>query len=497
MGSENEVRFLLDTNVGIQLEEVEKKSGQIRQSFRTFSELCHRYGIKLFHHPDSQIDISNDKDETRQRATKSRFRKYPALTNFPHGEVSELEELFKPIDSSNDLVDCQILYSIKRDCIEYLVSEDIGLHKRASYAGLNERVFTVDEAINFLQRNFSSEHSNFPNTEKVNLKKIDFNEPFFDSLKADYGSFLTWFKGMQDKGEEAWVIRENDKIAAICIIEDKGYGKLSYRPDHKTLKVCTFKVGLEHTGQKYGELLLKSLFSYCIHENYDLVYLTTFPKQAPLIYVLRDFGFSLGPKPRNNGELELFKTFTPPPVTHPRVDPLKFHIAWSPYYYDDRKIEKYIIPIQPQYHDILFPEIRSITPLFEDSNKIPPGNTIKKVYLCHSPTKSIETGSLILFYRSSSEKNLTTLAIVEETFRSDDYFKVMKEIGKRSVYSSAEIRDIVKKETMVIKFRLIKHLPKQFTLSELISLKVLKSAPFSITSISHDAYLSLKINPGN
>ena len=62
MGSENEVRFLLDTNVGIQLEEVEKKSGQIRQSFRTFSELCHRYGIKLFYHPDSQIDISNDKD---------------------------------------------------------------------------------------------------------------------------------------------------------------------------------------------------------------------------------------------------------------------------------------------------------------------------------------------------------------------------------------------------------------------------------------------------
>jgi hypothetical protein len=496
VGNDEDIRLLLDTNIGIQLEELETGSGKIRESFKRFSELCHRHGVKLFHHPDSKLDIGHDKNVDRQRATKSRFGKYPPLPNVPHGEVSELEDLFMAIDGPNDLVDCQILYAVHRDCIEYLISEDVGLHKRASYSGLNERVFTIEEAIKFLLKHFSEEPFAYPHSENVSLSGLDIADPFFDSLKEDYKAFPEWFAKMQKKGERGWIIKENDELAGICIVEDKGVGKLPYRQDHRTLKACTFKISRKFTGQKYGELLLKTLFSHCIYNNYDLVYLTTFPKQAPLVYVLRDFGFLLGPKPRENGELELFKTFTPAPADHPRVDPLVFAKTWFPYYYDDKTIPKYVIPIQPQYHDILFPEVRPNPPLFEDTSRVPPGNTIKKAYLCHSPTKSLEKGSLILFYRSRPDQKITTLAIVEETKRFTDLPELLKMVGKRSVYTIKEMKEMLKKETMVIKFRLLKHISKQFDLGELKRTKVLKDAPISITSIAHKDYLKLKINPG-
>ena len=445
------IRFLLDTNIGIQLEELDSGTGEIRSSFKHFAELSHKYGIKLFHHPDSHLDIQNDADQDRQKATRSRFEKYPALKAVPHGEGGELEELFTAINGPNDLVDCQMLYALHRDCIEYLISEDAGLHRRARYSGLNERVFTIDEAITFLQKYFGEESFVYPNTQKIFLSEVRIEDTFFDSLKEDYPKFPAWFKGMQDKGEVCWTIEANDQIAAICIIENKGFGKLPYRANKKTLKACTFKVSDDFRGSKYGELLLKNLFTHCVQQDYDLVYLTTHRKQSVLMYFLKDFGFQLGPRPKSNGELEYFKTFYPPPANHPRVDPVEFHKIWSPYFYDDKNIQKYVIPIQPKYHDILFPEIRLETLMFEDTSKVPPGNTIKKAYLCHSPTKVLERGSIILFYRSSPSQTLTTLGIVEETKRFTDLPSLLKMVGKRSVYSVQEIREMLKKDVMVIK----------------------------------------------
>jgi hypothetical protein len=87
----------------------------------------------------------------------------------------------------------------------------------------------------------------------------------------------------------------------------------------------------------------------------------------------------------------------------------------------------YCVPIKGEYHAVLFPElaIRVQGDLFlltgvSDSGLAArtPGNTIRKVYLCRAPIKSLTRGSVLLFYRSKSpdfveSQSVTSVGILE------------------------------------------------------------------------------------
>lgn len=495
MVNQSKLRFLLDTNIAIQLEEVNPETGEIRPSFRRLLELCLKHFVSLFHHPASKTDLERDEDPVRQKEMLSRLKKYPELTSPPLGEPGELEELFDGITKVNDLTDCQLLFATYRNCTDYLITDDLKIHKRAKKAQINDRVLTADEAVNLLLRLFEPEEVTLPNVEEKFVYELDINDDFFSSLKGDYPEFSEWFAEMQRNHEKAWVIPVNGEIAAICIYQDRSTDVPAYLPKRKTvLKACTFKVRDDFTGNKLGELLLKTLFNYCIANSFELVYITTFEKQENLIYVLKDFGFQVAAQTKGKGELIFFKTFHEPPQDHPRfADPLSFHTKWTPFFYDDPSIDKFVVPIYPHYHDILFPEIRPQVPLIEDGSLGTPGNTIKKAYLSHSPTRVLPRGSLLLFYRTSPDQKITTLGIVEETRRFQDPTSILRMVGKRSVYSMEEIQKMAQAEVLIIRFRLIRHLPKAWRYQELKQAGILNGYPQSIVKLTHDRYLKLGI----
>src|ERR1700730_15408199 len=97
-------------------------------------------------------------------------------------------------------------------------------------------------------------------------------------------------------------------------------------------------------------------------------------------------------------------------------------------------VRKFCVPIQPDYHRRLFPEIafgRDL-PLFpkEEFGLIlahgqerTPGNTIRKVYLCRAKTTRIRPGDLLLFYMSKDDRyaasqSITTVGVVEQVMTS-------------------------------------------------------------------------------
>ena len=43
----------------------------------------------------------------------------------------------------------------------------------------------------------------------------------------------------------------------------------------KALKLCTFKIGEELRGRKFGERMLYTAFKYAFENNYDWIYLHT------------------------------------------------------------------------------------------------------------------------------------------------------------------------------------------------------------------------------
>jgi hypothetical protein len=156
-------------------------------------------------------------------------------------------------------------------------------------------------------------------------------------------------------------------------------------------------------------------------------------------------------------------------------------------------VKKFIVPIIPKYHERLFTYYAGRqTKIMEHNGEfIIEGNTIDKVYLCHSSIRAVGKGDLVLFYRSKDAKQLTSIGVVERAFVGLDSESILKIIGKRSVYSIEEIRKMSKKPTLVILFRWHFHFPEPIGIENLKDMGIIKQAPQSITKIGHSDYLKI------
>lgn len=485
-----EIRVLIDTNILIQLEEI-GPSGTIRPEYQELHAVIVKYKLTALHHPESVTDIENDLDFDRKRATLSRLAKYPSLEDPPKAEAGELEDLFSGIRNQNDLVDCKFLYALHKNSVAYLISEDDGVHRRATFQGLDDRVLYVREAIELFRRRFEPTSVKHPRVEEVFCYNIKIEEPIFESLKIDYPTasdtgFEPWFQKCCKDGRKAWVVRVENELAGICI------HKTDEKSEHgfplPSMKLCTFKIHEPHRGAKLGELLLRMAFEYAIKNAIKIVWITAQEKQAALIKFLKTFGFQV------HGDLDgkdmiFFKEMFPPRDLD-RMEALDFHIRYNPSVYDDREIQKFVIPIKPPFHEILFPEKAQQLQL--PGIQIVPGNTIKKVYLCHAAVKCLPKGALIYFYRSAPAKDLITMGIVEQSQRLSGADAVLAAIGKRSVYSQSEVEQMAKKEILVIHFRFIRHFDAGVLLDVLKERKILAGPPQSIQSLPEKKYLKLK-----
>ena len=252
------MRILLDTNIFIPLEdsflEINEKLAELNRLVSGKHQ--------LLIHPATSIDINRDKDTARKTRSLSRLAKYSEL-EFPPELDSDLEEsLFGAPRKDNDTVDNNILFSLHKNCVHWLVTEDTGIHKKAKRINQEERVLTVDQAIRALSDE-DKEHINlYPNIQDVPCHTLDLTDVFFDTLRDGYSTFDDWYRNKCSKtGRRAWTWLDDNKIQAICIYKTEQSPIVN--SDNKglpgkTLKLCTFKV--VKLGYKIGELLLKRLF---------------------------------------------------------------------------------------------------------------------------------------------------------------------------------------------------------------------------------------------
>ena len=153
--------------------------------------------------------------------------------------------------------------------------------------------------------------------------------------------------------------------------------------------------------------------------------------------------------------------------------------------------EAFCVPIKGIYHNILFPELAArvqgdLFGLSTSSSAMRlPGNTIRKVYLCRAPTKQLQSGSVLVFYRSSSRgyiasQSVTSIGVVETVTSATSHEELVRLTGKRSVYSEAQLAAFSatkKRPVKVIDFLLIGHIEPPMPLSDLTNSGVFKGAP--------------------
>jgi hypothetical protein len=214
----------------------------------------------------------------------------------------------------------------------------------------------------------------------------------------------------------------------------------------------------------------------------------------------------------NYGELVMEKAIAKGPLPSVVGNVFEFDRLNYPRFIEGETVRKFGVPIQPDYHRRLFPEIAfgAELPLFprqafglmlSHGQERTPGNTIRKVYLCRAKITRLRPGDLLFFYMSKDERyeasqSITTVGIVEQVvdvLAGDDLIRLT---AKRSVFSAKELREMNASERSPVKmidFLLVGHSQPPVHLNTLVQDGVFSGRPpQSIAELGGEQYRRLR-----
>ena len=483
------MKFLIDTNVFIPLEPTSPSEQEVLTSTAVdLARASIQNSHQLYVHPAAKADIDRDVNTARASLRRTLFDKYPLLPDPPPIPSHWDQSIGIPLPHSNDWVDHQLLATIVADAVDFLVTEDRKLRKKARRIGYGNRVLSVVEALTLILDLAEQAPTPPPAVDSMKAHAIDATDPIFNTFREDYPSFDKWFRKCRSEHRQTWSIRGNGSLAGFCLINRE---KDPPPPlTGKILKLCSFKISERFNGFRFGELLLKAVFDHAFQNRYDWIFVTVFEKHHKLIELLEDFGFEeLGIR-TDSGELVLAKPVKCDVQSITIEDPLRLHIRHGPYFFMQEGVPWYIVPIQPRYSRLLFPESSPQPLLFKEL--YPSGNALRKAYLCNSLTRTIRPGSILAFYRSRSDQGLIAIGIAEEALVTDSSEEIVKAVGKRTVYGLADIQKMCRRPVLAILFRQARILKQPVPMDRLVQAGVFQRAPQSIMKVGGEGLEWLK-----
>lgn len=490
------MKVLLDTNIVVHREAGSVVNPDIGILFKWLDDLHCQKCI----HPVTVQEINKHGDPKTVETFNIKLSNYQLLkTKAPlHSEV---QRVCSPIDKDqNDLNDTTLINELLNNRVDILISEDKQIFHKASLLGVYDRVFTIDS---FLEK-VTAENPQLQNYKVLSVKQelfgnLDLADIFFDTLRQDYHGFDKWFNKKAD--ETAYVCKQDRKLLAFLYLkieqQTENYSDITpVFTRKKRLKIGTFKV--DYNGFKLGERFLKIIFDNAIHCRVDEIYVTIFDKrleQQRLISLLEAYGFELyGHKGTSSGqELVYVRDFS---------RKANRDIPKRTFPYVSTKGGIFLVPIYPDYHTSLLPDsiLKTESPTNYIENE-PFRNAISKVYISRSLERNLQSGDLIIFYRTGGlyKSVITTIGIVDGVVtRIKDESEFIRLCGKRSVFPNHELSKHWNyrrgDRPFIVNFLYAYSFPKRITLNDLINFKIVSdvnSAPRGFMRISIDHFRSI------
>ena len=276
------------------------------------------------------------------------------------------------------------------------------------------------------------------------LANLNLNDPFFDSLKADYKEFPEWFDKKSKAGEYGFVTVEKGLIQGFLYlkIEDEQVNDVTPTlPKCKRIKVGTFKINPH--GTRLGERYLKKIFDYAIINEAKEIYVTIFPKHQALKQLFEKYGFEIvGKKNTNNGSEEVF--------VKSMINNIGDVISDYPIVLS-KGVSKYLLSIYPEYHSRLFPDSLLNNENYDIIKDVSHTNSIHKIYICYMDVSALKAGDLIVIYRTSDGNGpayyrsvATSVCVVEALKQKSDFANLADYLSyckDYSVFDEKELTD--------------------------------------------------------
>lgn len=398
------MRVLIDTNVFIERE----SNWAISEDLQELENLLKTQGHDILVHPLSKQEIQEYENEEGRERAESKIETYAQLTypQYPTSSDVGFRQVVSEPDDFNEQVDNALLYSVYEGDVDILVTEDQGVHRKAERLGIEDVVLAIEQGAGYFQEE-NPEFGGSPSIRKEKLRNLDVDDPIFDSLKREY-DFCDWFESHPDR--EAYVNWNPDgTLGAILILkpnERESIGQEPELPKKDRLKISTLKVAELKRGSKTGELLIDIAIREAIHHGHEEIYLThRITEDDHLVQLISDYGFQRASE-MSNGESVFVKRLTPGPGHDP--GPMETHLRFYPSLYDGDQVNKFLVPVQPDYHDNLFSSYEKRQPKLQEfgGEFLSEGNAIKKAYLTNANTRQIEQADLLLFYRSHDHQEI-------------------------------------------------------------------------------------------
>lgn len=486
------MRILLDTNIIIHREASRVYNQDIGLLFNWIDKLHYEKCV----HPLTLEEIDSYQDEEVVNTMRVKIGNYNQLkTDSPENE--KITTLRKFDKTRNDFIDTSLVKEVLNNRVDFLITEDRGIHRKAKNLGIPEKVYKIDA---FLEKCIA-ENPDLKDYQVLSVKKeyfgnINLKDEFFKSFLEDYAEFEWWFNKKADN--ISYVCITDGLVRAFLYLKIEDSGSESYRDitpafsPKKRLKIGTFKV--TSTGFKLGERFLKIIFDNAMAHKVDEIYVTIFDEreeQQRLIYLLEEWGFSYwGEKASSNGVEKVFvKEFQ----KHTNLDKPRHHYPFISLTGN----QKFIVPIYPEYHTELFPDsyLNNESPQNFVENQ-PHRNALKKVYISRSYNRNLKSGDLVLFYRTGGHYQgvVSTLGVVENVItdiRDEAHF--IELCRKRSVFNDNELKKYwnwtPNNRPFIVNFLYVDSFPMpKVNLKRLRELDIIQEAPRGFELLGNDKF---------
>lgn len=492
-------KVLLDTNIIINREAFH--SG-INTEIGSLFFWLEKKGYEKWIHPKTIEELMSYKNEKAVKIFNTKLSNYNTLKTLSP-DTEEILTLKKQDKDQNSLNDTEIIKELFNKRVEFVITEDKWIHKKAEILWIRDKVFSIEEFIHWcILSSPQLEDYKVLSVRKRYIGNINLEDPFFDSLRKSYPGFNERFN--RKAQEHAYVTLKKDwTVSWFLYIKKEGfnenYSDITPNFTHKNrLKIGTFKV-TEHW-YNLGERFLKIIFDNAIKRNVDEIYVTVFDDdegKQRLINFLLEWGFY--ERGKKGAETVLVRDFSKnfndndPKLTFP---------------YFKRNLQAFVCPIKPEYHTELLPDSILAN---ENPNRRTDSwthrNAIRKIFISRSIDRSIKSWDLLLFYRTgwiyiSVITSIGIVARIIDNIASKDEF--IRLCGKRSVFSLEELWNIWEEQDnkpFIIEFLYITSFSSpKINLKKLKELRILTSPPRWLTKLSTDQFNllldNIKINAG-
>jgi hypothetical protein len=404
-------------------------------------------------------------------------------------------------NNQNDINDTILLNEVYNSRVDCLITEDKKIHRKAKELSIGYKVYRISE---FIEKALG-DNPEFVDYKTLSVKKeffgnINVNDTFFDSFREDYQGFDKWFN---KKSEEiSYICNFEGNITAFLYLKKEGHEE-NYAdiepplPQKKRLKIGTFKVVAN--GFKIGERFLKIIFDNAYKLAVEEIYVTIFDnteEQRRLIELLEYWGFkNWGQKKTPTGNEKV--------LVRPFVRNAKKENPRETFPFLSKEGKVFLVPIYPDYHTELFPDsILQTESAMDFVENLPHRNAIKKVYVSHSRERNLESGDIIVFYRTGGyyKSVVTTIGIVENKVNPRSIEELESICRKRTVLTNEELKAFWNRypnnKPFVVNFLYAFSFPNPFKLNlkRLIEIGVVQDrddAPRGFKEISWEAFVKL------